>query len=160
MSDIRRYSEANIAYFVTSVSKNRKPIFTKEKSSNLLLLSIEYFKIVLDYKIFAYCILPEHLHFIIQPFGKHDLSYIMKMLKGNFARRLNKINGITGDVWQRGFYDEGIRNDSMLFQKIEYIHYNPIKHKLITDLSQYEYSSYQHYFNSKKQILTIDDMNS
>ena len=159
MSSITRHYETNIAYFVSSVTLNRKHIFIDEKTIALLLLTIEYFKINLDYKIFAYCILPEHFHFIVQPFGKrYNLSYIMQMIKGSFSRRFNKIFDSNGQIWQKRFYDEGIRNESMLFQKIEYIHNNPIKHKLVTDRNQYLYSSYQHYFNNKNSILTIDKL--
>jgi len=99
MGNIRRYSEAGRAYFVTTATFDRKPILTVEKTIDLLLLTIEYFKLTLDYKIFAFCILPEHIHFVIQPFGRYSLSYIMKMIKGNFSRRFNKASCLTGAIW-------------------------------------------------------------
>ncbi len=160
MTNIRRHFEPGAIYFVTVVSHKRIPILSLEKSINLLLLTIEYFKIPLDYKILAYCIIPEHFHLLIQPFGKYNLSYLMQMLKGSFARRLNKISNSTGHVWQKRFFDTGIRNETMLFQKMEYIHNNPLKHGLTTDLNQYMYSSYQHYFNKKNSILTIDNLST
>ena len=118
MGNIRRYFEPGIAYFVTTITFDRKPIFTVEKTIDLLLLTIEYFKLTLDYKIFAFCILPEHIHLIIQPFGKYNLSYIMKMIKGNFSRRFNKASDLIGPIWQKRFYDKGIRNEAMLIEKM------------------------------------------
>jgi len=128
----------------------------EEKVVNLLLLTIEYLKLSLDYRIFAFCILPKHIHFIIQPFGKYNLSYIMRMIKGNFSRRFNKMSDSGGHIWQKRFYDEGIRDESMLISKIEYIHNNPLKHGAATDIDKFEYSSYQHYFNGKTCLLKVD----
>ena len=156
MVNIRRYTEQNAAYFITTVTNRRNPVFVSEESVNMLMLTIEYFKIILDYKVFAYCILPEHIHLIIQILGKYSISYIMQMIKGTFARRLNKVSEIKGSIWQKRFYDEGIRNELMLIKKIEYIHNNPIKHDLVIDLDKFQYSSYQHYFHNKTNILTID----
>ena len=99
MGNLGRYFEPGIAYFVTTVTFERKPIFTTEKAINLFLLTTEYFKLTLDYKIFAFCILLEHVHLVIQPSGGHNLSYIMKMIKGNFSRRFNKVSGLTGPIW-------------------------------------------------------------
>ena len=158
MGNIKRYYDNNFAYFVTSVTFKRAPIFSTERTIDLLLLTIEYFKITLDYKLLAYCILPEHIHLIIQPFGRYDLSYILKMIKGTFARRFNKVYNSTGRIWQKRFYEQGVRDEMMLIYKMEYIHNNPIKHKLVTDLTKFKYSSYQYYINNKIHILNIDTL--
>ena len=159
VGNIRRSFEPGAAYFITNVIYKRKSLFTEKKSINLLLLTIEYLKLSLDYRIFAFCILPEHIHFIIQPFGKYSLSYIMQLVKGNFSRRFNKMHDSAGHIWQKRFYDEGIRNESMLISKIEYIHNNPLKHGIAADIDKFEYSSYQHYFNGKTCLLKIDSLN-
>ena len=65
----------------------------------------------------------------------------MKMIKGNFARKYNKMNLREGKVWQKAFYDEGIRNMDMLLQKIEYIHNNPVRAKIVTSPEEYPFSS-------------------
>jgi len=155
---IKRYFEPGLAYFVTSVTYKRKPIFTIAKVNDIFLLTVEYLKLALDYKIFAYCVMPDHIHIIIQPCGEYDLSYIMKMIKGGFARRYNKLNVSGGAVWQRKFYEETIRNEAMLFSKIEYIHNNPLKANLASCLENFSYSSYQNFFTSERQILNIDNL--
>ena len=78
------------------------------------------------------------------------------MIKGNFSRRFNRLSDSTGHVWQKRFYDEGIRDEAMLIGKIEYIHNNPLKHGIVTDIDRFGYSSYQYYFNNKVCILKID----
>jgi len=157
MGNIKRYFETGYSYFVTTISHERHPIFTDEKTCRILLITIEYFKLILDYKIYAYCIMPDHMHLILHPIGKYNLSYIMQMIKGSYARKINKINASNGKLWQKRFYEEGIRDERMLMQKIEYIHNNPIRKKLVTSLDDYPYSSYHSYFGNNKNIILATD---
>ena len=145
MGNIRRYFEDGCAYFITTKTYNNLPIFNDEKNCKIILVTLEFFKLVLDYKIFAYCLMPDHLHIILRTMDRYNFSYIMKMIKGNFARKYNKMNSKTGKVWQKAFYDEGIRNMNMLLQKIEYIHNNPVRAKIVTSPELYPFSSYNYY---------------
>lgn len=158
MGNIKRYFETGFSYFVTTVVQERRPIFLDDKMCRILLVSIEYFKLILDYKIYAYCIMPDHLHLILHPIGKYDLSYIMQMIKGSFARKINKMSVSTGKLWQKRYYDEAIRDELMLIRKMEYIHNNPLRSDLVKALEEYKYSSYQFYFNNKCDVLTIDKL--
>lgn len=159
MGNIKRFYEENAAYFLTTVTKNRIEIFRDPKSCKILLVTIEYFKLILDYRLYGFCIMPEHLHLIIHPFGKYNFSYIMKMLKGSFARKLNKINAKEGKIWQKGFYDECILDSYELLKKLEYLHNNPVKANLVSSPEEFLYSSYNHYFKTSyipNPIIEID----
>ena len=50
MGNTRRYFETGYAYFVTTVVQERRSIFADEKTCRILLVTIEYFKLILDYK--------------------------------------------------------------------------------------------------------------
>jgi len=159
MSNIKRFYEENAAYFITAVTKDRTRIFEDTRNCKILLVTIEYFKLILDYKLYGFCIMPEHLHLIIHPVGKNDFSYIMKMLKGSFARKFNKINNKEGKIWQKGFYDECVLDSYGLIKKIEYMHNNPVKANLVSSPEEYPYSSYNHYFTTNYKpnlIVEID----
>jgi putative transposase len=159
MGNIKRFYEAKAAYFLTTVTKNRAGIFNEPKNCKILLVTIEYFKLILDYRLYGFCIMPEHLHLLIQPVGKYDFSYIMKMLKGSFARKLNKISGTEGKIWQKGFYDECVLNSYELIKTLEYMHNNPVKANLASSPEEYPYSSYNYYYRtnySPNPIIEID----
>ena len=103
--------------------------------------------------------MPDHLHLIIHPLGIYNFSYIMKMIKGSFTRKLNKSSGKTGHIWQKGFYDECIRDGLHLLNVLEYMHNNPIKAGLVRAPEEYPFSSYNHYFQTMyqpNQIIEID----
>jgi putative transposase len=68
------------------------------------------------------------------------------------------MNNFNGQVWQKRFYDEGIRDTSMLMQKIEYIHNNPIRKNFVILAKDYPYSSYHHYFGNNENMIGIDEI--
>ena len=148
MGNIKRFYEKNAAYFLTTVTEDRIKIFNEPKNCKILLVTIEYFKLLLDYRLYGFCVMPDHLHLIIHPLGKYDFSYIMKMIKGSFSRKTNKISAKEGKIWQKGFYDEMITDSLRLIQKLEYLHNNPVKAGLVSSPEEYPYSSYNHYLKT------------
>jgi len=159
MGNIKRYYETNAAYFLTTNTDNNISVFNDAKKCKILLVTLEYFKLVLDYRLYGFCIMPTHLHLVMHPFGVYNYSYIMKMIKGSFTRKLNKASGTMGKIWQKGFYDEYIRDELHLLKVLEYMHNNPIKAGLVHAPEEYPYSSYNHYFENAYQpthILEID----
>ncbi|MHB8155472.1 MAG: REP-associated tyrosine transposase [Candidatus Omnitrophota bacterium] len=159
MGNIKRYYETNAAYFLTTNTEDNITVFDDPKNCKILLVTLEYFKIVLDYNLYGFCIMPNHLHLIIHPVGIYNFSYIMKMIKGSFARKFNKTNGKMGKLWQKGFYDECIRDGLHLVKVLEYMHNNPLKAGLVTSPEEYPFSSYNHYFQTDyqpNQLIEID----
>ncbi len=106
--------------------------------------------------------MPDHIHLILQPHGQHNLSYIMKMIKGSFARKYNKTRSQYGKVWQDGYYETAIRDSLELIKKIEYIHNNPVRANIVFSPEEYLFSSFRNYFNYSQQnrnfgrVLEID----
>jgi putative transposase len=124
-------------------------------------VTIEYYKTVFDYAVYGYCVMPDHLHLLIKPTGPFDLSYIMKMIKGSFARKINKLGGKNGSIWQRRFYDQAIRSEQQFLAQLAYIHQNPVAGGLVTSAQAYPFSSFNQYMNptaSEREILQIDHL--
>jgi len=158
MGNIKRYYEKGV-YFLTTVTENRQKIFADQRNCKILLVTIEYYKLILDYNLYGFCIMPEHIHLIIYPYGKYNFSYIMKMIKGSFARKINKMSDHKGKIWQKGFYDECISNSYLLLRVLEYMHNNPVKENLVSSPEEYYYSSYNHYIKTdypSNPIIEID----
>lgn len=161
MGNIKRYHEGNAAYFVTTTTKDRTPLFRNRKLCRILLVTIEYHKTVFDYKVYGYCIMPDHFHAILHPKGDFYLSYIMKMIKGSFARKINKLNGEEGSLWQKRFYDEVVHTERQLLRQLEYMHQNPVADKLVKMAGDYPFSSFNHYhkrIDPENQLLQIDPL--
>ena len=159
MAGLKRYFEDGAAYFVTAVTKDRRALFLDPKLCRILLVTIEYHKTLFDYKVFAYCVMPDHFHWIVQPSSKFNLSFIMQMIKGSFSRKINKLNQGRGHLWQKRYYDEAIRGERQLTQQIDYVHQNPVKAGLVLAEGDYLHSSYRQYCDHRtdpRDVLEVD----
>ena len=90
------------------------------------------------YDLFAYCIMPNHLHLVIKPLPRAEggfwaLSDIMGSLKRYTARRANQMLGRRGAFWQAESYDRVVRDVQSLRQILFYVVNNPVAAGLVND---------------------------
>ena len=131
------------------LSYNRKSIFID--NINLLRKSFSNSKKYFNYDIVAICVLPEHIHVILNPKNIKDYPKIVTSIKHYFSRNygvgvetptygyLNK--GEKG-LFQRRYFVHTITNQDDLNNQINYIHYNPVKHGYVHSVKDWEYSSF------------------
>ncbi len=81
-----------------------------------------------SYKLFAFVVMPDHIHLIIQT---ENLPKSMKDLKGGFTSRMR------GRFWQPGFTDHLILNREQFESRREYIHQNPVRAGLCEKAEDY-----------------------
>ncbi|HMG04088.1 MAG TPA: DEAD/DEAH box helicase, partial [Chthoniobacterales bacterium] len=87
------------------------------------------------YELFAVCVMPDHVHFLIQPWPKENddagntvfwpLSELLHSLKSFSAHQINELEGGKGAVWERERFDRYVRSDRDLEEKFHYILRNP-----------------------------------
>jgi putative transposase len=93
--------------------------------------------------------MPDHFHVIINN-REGELSNIMQRIKMSFAALYRQQAGIIrGRIWQNRFWDHIIRNQEDLNRHIDYIHYNPVKHRLTNSPFDWQYSSIHEYAKEK-----------
>jgi putative transposase len=110
----------------------------------------------------AIVVLPEHLHAIwTLPQGDADFSGRWKRIKAYFTRRLATAGAVVerhsnGEyaLWQRRFWEHTIRSDVDYERHVDYVHFNPVKHKLVRRVSDWPYSSFHAYV--RRGVLTSD----
>jgi REP element-mobilizing transposase RayT len=78
------------------------------------------------YKLYAWCIMPNHVHVVVQPLT-HELHEIAYSWKWFTAQKVNEILKSKGELWQREYFDHLIRNEEYLEKTIEYVWRNPDK---------------------------------
>lgn len=95
------------------------------------------------YELLYYCIMPTHVHKVINTGFRPDpkpLHQIMKKVKGASSRMINLELGKTGVIWQAESYDHLIRSDRELGAIGNYILENPVKAGLVTKWEDWPYS--------------------
>jgi putative transposase len=143
-------------YFFTLVTYHRIPIFSTQKSIEILNDAFHYTNDRMPFEIVASAILPDHMHFIWTLADESfDYSTRWRLIKSHFTRHWCKGQTFCGsasrikkgerDVWQRRFWEHFIRDDFDLTRHIEYIHYNPVNHGYVKSPSDWQYSSFSKY---------------
>jgi REP element-mobilizing transposase RayT len=82
------------------------------------------------YRLFAWCIMPNHVHSVFQPYEPYRLASILHSWKSYSAASANNILKRSGPFWQREYYDHLIRNGDQLDRAIRYTAENPVRAKL------------------------------
>jgi len=103
------------------------------------------------YRLFAYCIMSNHVHLLIENLvretavhqGKssnYPITETLRLLKGSTARYCNQILGRSGQFWHHESYDHIVRSEKELEKTIRYIINNPVKAGLVQNWKDWKYS--------------------
>ena len=143
------------AYFITVCTANREKLFWSDRRGELcspanvplsdigFIIDNEFkrFNSVYDaVRVDKYCIMPDHIHFILSidtdengrtcrgelcsPAYAPTISRVMKQFKGSITKQVGR------SIWQKSFYDHGIRNQQDYNEIWQYIENNPLKYAL------------------------------
>ena len=88
--------------------------------------------------LYAVCLMPDHVH-LLQGVTHVNLVDLIRRWKTFTTNRLHQF-GISGDVWQRSFYDHGMRNGEDLVTTAHYIVANPLRAGIVDESSIYPYA--------------------
>jgi REP element-mobilizing transposase RayT len=79
------------------------------------------------YRLSAWCVMPNHVHVVLEPMPGHELPEILHSWKSYTSKEINNILGTKGQLWEVEYYDHLIRDESDLQAQIEYVMANPQK---------------------------------
>src|SRR3990172_875898 len=79
------------------------------------------------YRLFAWCVMPNHVHLVFQTLPGEELATILRSIKTYTARRANALLRRRGPFWQREYYDHLIRDDREFVRIVAYVADNPAK---------------------------------
>jgi REP element-mobilizing transposase RayT len=82
------------------------------------------------YRLFAWCVMPNHVHVVFQPLPEHELPDILHSWKSFTAKRANRLLGRSAEFWQREYYDHLVRNEDDFTRVVRYLAENPLRAKL------------------------------
>jgi REP element-mobilizing transposase RayT len=123
----------------------QSPFYLKnDEIAQLVSESIHFWKDK-RYKLYAYCIMPNHVHLLIQPLGKSaieffSISEILSTIKRRTAKQANLILNREGQFWQHENYDHLIRDDKEFYNQFYYVIKNPVKAGLVKEWSEWKYT--------------------
>ncbi len=159
MPNYRRARTKGGIYFFTVVTHNREPLFSRPSHIKTLQLIIEDVRNERVFTEIACVILPDHIHALWKlPEGDDDYSKRWGLIKARFTKTLRTGNQHVGralpdmspavnapQIWQKRFWEHQIRNEVDLNNHIDYTHFNPVKHGLVKNVGDWQYSSFHRF---------------
>ncbi len=155
MPRYRRVKLEGGVFFFTVVTFRRRPLLTTERGLRCLRKAWRETGGTRPFETEAVCILPDHLHTIWSlPEGDSDYPARWRKLKGIFTREYRRAGGTwvapgssrerkgEAAVWQRRYWEHRIRDVRDFRRHVDYIHFNPVKHGYVTNLVDWEWSSF------------------
>ena len=93
-----------------------------------------------DYRVLAWVVMPNHVHLLVEIWQK-PMSELLLGWKGYTARRINRVLGRRGKLWQDDYWDRYIRDEAHYCKVVHYIESNPVKAGLVKTPEQWPFSS-------------------
>lgn len=98
-----------------------------------------------DSEVFAWCILPNHYHILLQTNALKPLIKSLGQFHGRSSYQWNKEDNRRGrKVWHRCF-DRSIRSDRHFWATVNYVHHNPVHHGCVAQWQDWLFSSAARY---------------
>lgn len=155
MPEYRRAFQPGGTFFFTVVTYGREPILCSDLARDALHAAIVKVRNERPFSLDAIVLLPDHLHAVwTLPRNDADFSVRWAMIKREFTKRWLSAGGaeLTPDapdrrqrrrgVWQRRFWEHTIRDVRDYERHVDYVHYNPVKHRFAACPHLWPYSSF------------------
>jgi len=168
----RRYGQRHL-HFLTCSCYRRWPLFASVRSKNLFVKILGEVRDRYGFSLAGYVVMPEHIHLLISEPAKGTPSTVMQVLKQRVSRRLRRkprapakqlrlrfpnSDQSLPQFWQPRFYDFNVWSQKKFVEKLQYMHMNPLKRKLVAHPKDWPWSSFSFYAKTDQGLVHIDPM--
>jgi putative transposase len=154
-------------HFVTCSCYRRRPLLGTARARDAFLKVLDDVRKKYDLGLMGYTAMPEHIHLLISEPNIGTVSTVMQVLKQRVScslrARRRRSRTQAGQLrlwkkdarrkrepfWQRRFYDFNVWSDKKKYEKLNYIHFNPVKRGLVKHPKDWKWSSFGFYSLAK-----------
>jgi putative transposase len=178
MSEKYKFDDPEGMYFVTLVAVDWIDIFTRNELKHIIVDSLKYCQSSKGLVIYAWCLMPSHLHMIIST-EKEPLPGILRDFKKFTSKKVIDVLSLINEsrkewmlekfkkagedlkrityykVWQDGNHPELLFSEAFTKQKLDYIHNNPLEAEIVDEPESYLYSSARDYYGTRKGLIEV-----
>ena len=170
-----RFGHEQYPHFMTSIIVVWLPVFSYPEFANVVLDSWRFLQTQREIDILAWVIMENHLHWIavgpklsrrVGESKSFAATSILKLMEQKGTKtllqelqyyKLKHKSDQQHQLWQEGSHPEMIETEAMLWQKIEYIHNNPVRRGYVDDPIYWRYSSARCYAGQIGLLETVVD---
>ena len=137
--DAGDYSRPGAICSVTVAVRNREPVFANPEIASAAVDVLRAHSSRSAIKVYGYCVMPDHVHMIIEPSAACDIVTFVGQFKSLTLRRAWR-HGVRGSFWQTSFWDHFLRQEEVLQDVVMYVLNNPTRAGLVKHWHEYPYS--------------------
>jgi putative transposase len=169
---LKRYQSQGDLHFITFSCYERRALLETVPARNLFLKILEQVRRGYAASMVGYVVMPEHVHLLLSEPQKGTLAKLMQVLKQRVSRakrgrRRRRVSGqlslafplsVAGlqHFWQRRYYDFNVYSAQKIREKLDYIHTNPVKRRLVEHPKNWPWSSWAFYATGKQGPVKIE----
>ena len=141
MSTPKHRTARGTSYFVSTKCWQGRSAFQVPENAEILIETLFHYRDREAYALHEFVVMPDHLHLLLTPSPSASVEKAIQLIKGGSSYRIRKARSQKMQIWQVGFHDWTIRDLSDWQTKIEYIHTDPVRAKLVEKPEDWQYSS-------------------
>jgi putative transposase len=156
MPRIARVVAKGYPHHVTQRGNYRQPVFEEDDDY------VQYLEWLQDYgkkyflKIWAYCLMSNHVHFVCVPEQEDSLARTFNALHMRYSQYFNQKKKLKGHLWQGRFYS-CILDEKHLYAAVRYVETNPVRAGIVRKPQRYKWSSASSHVNRKEDSVLSQD---
>ena len=168
--NLKRLTGRNDLHFITFCCYQRRTLLGSVRSRNLVIEILREVRAKYGFSLVGYVIMPEHVHLLISESSPVPPAKVIQVFKQRVSRRMRgKKRAGTRQLslrfpeagvelrrfWQRRYYDFNVYSRKKLWEKLQYMHGNPVEERLVQHPRQWPWSSWSFYATGEG-ILKMD----
>jgi len=151
----RRLSQTGL-YHIIFQGVGKQNIFEAPADYKKLKEIILRVKEEMEFELYAYCFMTNHVHLVIKEQETGEISKIMTKILSHYATWFNKKYERVGALFANRYKSEPVEDERYYFALVRYIHQNPLKARMVDSLKGYAHSSYNEYIKNNSDMTDID----
>lgn len=156
MPRISRAVVEGVPYHVTQRGNRKEEVFFDDEGRKKYLEWLREYSQKHGLKIWAYCLMTNHVHLVVVPNYRDSLEKVLRPLHMRYAQYVNKERGWSGHLWQGRFFSCAL-DDSYLWAAVRYVERNPVRARLTDFPEDYTWSSAASHCGKKKDRVLSQD---
>lgn len=131
-----------LPYHVVQRGNNREACFIEPENYQFYLVLWEELSRRYGLTVHAYCLMTNHVHFLVTPENESAVSNVMKVAGSRYAQYVNKKYRRTGTLWEGRHRSSLVQSERYLLTCMRYIELNPVRADMVRRPEEYRWSSY------------------
>jgi putative transposase len=156
MPRISRAVATDLPHHVTQRGNYKQSVFEEDNDFRHYLQWLRDYTRRYSLKVWAYCLMSNHVHFVCVPTGEDSLARTFNTLHMRYSQYFNRKKKAKGHLWQGRFYSS-ILDESHLFAAIRYVENNPVRAGVVDSPDEYRWSSVRGHINRDSDPILSQD---